>query len=278
MPNFHETTNSNEHTPDAALTDSLLWLRRTPSGLADVILLTMPARLRRAQEIELYSECYRVLSDTSSLFIWGSAAGLLGSSMEMQLVYGNLSHAWSGWERPALREDVRLPSFDTRSREMPPSVVEWGLLATGSAPGRLVLDIFPRAPHIAQSVGREIGAKILSVAPVSDVYAAVSTAPAFVRDKFFADRFFKTLEKSGKCLVWPGRPNGAGYARLKIGSIEYYAHRVSWMLSHGRAIPEGMEIGHAGCVDKRCCAPEHLRLVTRIGNMDERWTGKRAEA
>ncbi|MDO9119561.1 MAG: HNH endonuclease signature motif containing protein [Nitrospira sp.] len=277
MPNFHETQ-PNQHTPDAALTEVLLWLGRTPSVLADVILCTLPGRLHRSQEQELYDELYRVLSDTGSLWVWGSNAGLFGSRFEMQLIAGDLTHAWGGWERPLLREDVRPPSFGTMSREMPPSIVEYALRATGSAPGRLVLDIFPRAPHVSQKVGRDIGARVLTVGCVSDLYAAHATAPGFVRDKFFADWFLQVLEKSGKCLVWPGKPNGAGYARLKIGGEEWYAHRVSWMLSHRRAIPEGMEVGHAGCADKRCCAPAHLRLVTRIGNLDERWVGKRLEA
>lgn len=276
MPSFFETT-PNSHTPDAALRDALVWLSRTPRGMADTILLTLPGRLHRGQEIELYSECYRVLAENGSLFIWGSNAGVLGSSLECQLIYGDLTHCWGGWERPSLNTDVRLPAFGAMSREMPPSGTEWALRATGSAPGRLCLDLFPRAPHIAQTVGREIGCRVLTVAPVSDLYAAGPTAPAFVRDNAFHTWFFQALEKSGKCLVWPGKPNGAGYARLKVGGVEYYAHRVAWMLSHKRSIPEGMEVGHAGCVDKRCCAPEHLRLVTRIGNMDERWTGKRVE-
>lgn len=276
MPNFFETT-PGSHTPDTALRDALLWLSRMPRGMCDLILLTLPGRLLRQQEQELFDECYRVLSDDGSLWIWGSAAGLLGSSLECQLVYGDLTHCWGGWDRPVLDPDVPLPSFVSMSREMPPSVTEYCLRAA-AGPGRLVLDIFPRAPHVSQSIARDIGCRVLSVAPVSDVYAAGPTAPPFVLDKFFADWFFQALEKAGKCLVWPGKPNGAGYARLKVGGVEHYAHRVSWMLSHRRAIPEGMEVGHAGCVDKRCCAPEHLRLVTRIGNMDERWVGRRVEA
>lgn len=277
MPNFHETS-PHEHTPDTALSDALTWLGRTPRGFADVILCTLPGRLHRGQEQELFNECYRVLSDTGSLWIWGSNAGLLGLGFEMQLVYADLTHAWTSWDRPTLDEEVRLPSFGPMSREMPPSVVEYALRATGSAQGRLVLDVFPRAPHVSQAVAREFGARVLTVGAVSDLYNAGTTAPAFTRDKFFADWFFKALGKSGKCLVWPGKANASGYARLKIGGIEYYAHRVSWMLSHKRAIPENMEIGHQGCPDRRCCTPEHLRLVTRIGNLDERWVGKRVEA
>lgn len=276
MSNFHETT-PGEHTPDAALSDAITWLGRTPRGMADVILLTLPGRLRRQQEGDLYSECYRVLSESGSLFVWGSSAGLLGLGFECQLIYGDLTMAWTSWDRPSLDPDVPLPSFGPTSREMPPSIVEYALRAAAGS-GRLVLDIFPRAPHVSQSIARDIGCRVLSVAPVSDLYAAGPTAPAFVRDNAFHTWFFQALEKSGKCLVWPGKPNGAGYARLKIGGEEWYAHRVSWMLSHRRAIPEGMEVGHAGCVDKRCCAPEHVRLVTRIGNMDERWVGRRVEA
>lgn len=277
MPNFHETS-PHEHTPDAALASALLWLRRTPRGLADVVLCTLPGRLHKGQEIDLYSECYRVLGENGSLFVWGNSDGLDGLGFEQQLVCGDLTHAWTSWYRPMLNEEVRLPEFNTRSREMPPSVVEYALRATGPASGRLALDVFPRAPHLAQTIGREIGCKVLSVAPVSDLYTASDTAaPAWVRDRWFADDFWKYLKKQGNCLIYPSAQHASGYARLRIGGTEYYAHHVAWMLSHRRVIPQGVPILHASCPDRRCCAPQHLRLGSTAVNLDERWLGKRKQ-
>lgn len=272
---FYETT-PGSHTPDSALSDALLWLERTPDGMADVILCTLPGRLRGHQEAQLFADVYRVLNpDTGSAFVWGSNAGLAGAGFETQVVTGDLTHAWTAWERPSLDPDVRLPDFGSMSREMPPSVTEYCLRAA-AGPGRLCLDIFPRAPHVAQSIGREMGARVLSVAPVADLYVSDHTSlPAWVFNRAFADEFFKTLKKQGNCLIYPSQPHSSGYARLRIAGVQWYAHHVSWMLSHRRGIPPGLPILHASCPDRRCATPRHLRLGTDVINLDERWVGRR---
>ncbi len=85
--NHYFETKGTEHTPDSALRDAFLWLSRTPSGMVDVVLLTLPGRLRRAQEQQLFAEIRRVLSgDTGSLFLWGSNAGLAGAGFEAQTI------------------------------------------------------------------------------------------------------------------------------------------------------------------------------------------------
>jgi hypothetical protein len=274
---FHEAT-SGEHTPDAALGEAMTWLGRTPDGMADVIMLTLPGRLRKQQELDMYAELYRVLdSDTGSLWIWGAAAGLLGSRFECQLVYEDLTHAWTSWDRPRLDPELPLPSFGGMSREMPPSVIEYCLRAA-AGPSRLVIDVFPRAPHVAQSVGREIGARVLTVAPVADLYTAPHTSPPhWVHSRTFHDWFFNRLEKQGNCLIYPSKPHASGYARLRIAGREYYAHHVSWMLSHRRVVPQGIPVLHASCPDRRCCTPGHLRLGSVEVNLDERWLGRRAK-
>lgn len=276
---YHETT-PGSHTPDSALRDALTWLGRVPGGMADVILLTLPGWLRREQERELYDELYRVLDpDRGSLWIWGSAAGLLGSSLECQLVYGDLTHAWSAWDRPALAEDVALPSFGSLSRECPPSVTEYAIRAA-AGPGRLCLDIFPRAPHISRSIAQQLGARVLTIAPVSDLlYTAPDTAtPAWVRNSAFHTWFYNCLKTQENCWIYPSKPHASGYARLRVAGTEYYAHHVSWMLSHKRAVPQGVPILHASCADRRCCRPDHLRLGSTVVNLDERWLGRRAKA
>lgn len=277
--NHYFETKGTEHTPDSALRDAFLWLSRTPSGMVDVVLLTLPGRLRRAQEQQLFAEIRRVLSgDTGSLFLWGSNAGLAGAGFEAQTITADLTHAWSSWDRPALDPDVPLPAFGSMSREMPPSVTEYCLRAA-AGPGCLCLDIFPRAPHVAQSIGREMGARVLSVAPVADLYVSDHTSlPAWVFNRAFADEFFNTLKKQGNCLIYPSQPHSSGYARLRIAGVQWYAHHVSWMLSHRRGIPHGLPILHASCPDRRCATPGHLRLGTDVINLDERWLGRRREA
>lgn len=277
--NHYFETKGTEHTPDSALHDAAVWLGRVPSGMADLILLTLPGRLRRHQESQLFDEVYRVLnSNTGSAFIWGSAAGLAGVGLEHQVVTTDLTHCWSAWDRPVLSEDVRLPSFGSLSREFPPSLVEYAIRAA-AGPGRLVLDIFPRAPHVAQSIGREMGARVLSVGCVADLYTANDTAaPAWVRSDAFHTEFFSRLKKQGNCLIYPSKPHASGYARLRVLGTEYYAHHVSWMLTHKRVIPQGIPLLHASCPDRRCCTPTHLRLGTTSVNLDERWLGRRREA
>lgn len=170
-----------------------------------------------------------------------------------------------------------LPAFGSMSREMPPSVVEYAIRAACHGPGRLCLDVFPRAPHIAQSTGREIGARVLSVAPVSDLlYTAGHTAaPAWVRSDAFHTEFYSRLKKQGNCLIYPSEPHRSGYARLRVAGREYYAHHVSWMLTHRKVVPQGIPVLHASCADRRCCRPDHLRLGSVSVNLDERWMGRR---
>lgn len=272
---FHETT-SGEHTPDAALAEAMTWLGRTPDGMADVVLCTLPGRLRREQERALSLEIVRVLDrDHGSLWVWGTVAGLAG--VEYQHLTGDLSHAWRSWDRPALAPDIPMPSWAAMCREFPPSLVDYCLRAS-AGPDRLCLDLFPRAPHIAQSVGRDIGALVLTVAPVADLYTAPHTAPPpWVHSRAFHDEFFSRLIQRGNCLVYPSKPHASGYARLRVAGREYYAHHVSWMLSHQRAIPLGTPVLHASCPDRRCCTPGHLRLGPVAVNLDERWLGRRAK-
>lgn len=279
---FHETSIATPHTPDSALHDAMSWLGRTPVGFVHTALLTMPGRLHRDQESSLWEELARVLDpDTGSLWIWGQTGWRFASTFEHAIVTGDLTHAWTAWGRPALDSDVHVPPITQLSREFPPSLVEFCIRSTGQRPGRIILDVFPRAPHLSTSIGASIGARVLSVAPVSDLYTADPTAgnaaPSWVRDSALHDRFFKSLKKQGNCLIFDSKPHVSGYARLRILGREWYAHHASWMLSHRRAIPQGIPVLHASCPDRRCCRPEHLRLGSTANNLDERWVGRRKD-
>lgn len=272
--NFYEASSST-HTPDSAVQNALDWLRRTPGGMVDTILLTLPSILRREQTTDLFAELYRVLSsDHGSLWLWGRCGDLARHGFECYS-YGDLTHAWTSWDRPML-DPHDLPYIAAYTREMPPSVLEYCLKSSARA-GALVLDIFPRAPHLSRSLADTLDARILHLAPITDLYTADHTAlPPFVRDRFFHDHFFNKLKKQGDCLIYPCAPHKSGYGRLRIHGVEYYAHHVSWMLSHRRALPLGIPVLHASCPDRRCCRPDHLRLGATSVNLDERWLGRRA--
>ena len=82
-----------------------------------------------------------------------------------------------------------------------------------------------------------------------------------------AERFWQKVDKSGDCWLWTDyvRPNGYGQFWPERGRPAY-AHRFSWELTHGHAIPEDHQINHA-CDNPRCVRPEHLVLGTHEDNM-----------
>lgn len=277
---FHETSQYQPHTPDSAISEALDWLRLSPSGYVHVVLLTLPGRLRKAEEEALLGDIYRVLDpDIGSLFVWGQVSELRFAGFDYVVIGGDLVHAWPGYDRPALDPEVHVPYLGQLSKEFPPQAVEYCVLATGERPGRFLIDIFPRAQHLSVRIGASIGAHVLSVAPVSDLYTAHPTAtavvPSWVKDSIFHDDFFNRLKKKGECLLYPCEPHRSGYGRLRIYGKEWYSHHVSWMLSHRRVIPQGVPILHASCPDRRCCHPSHLRLGSTANNLAERWVGRR---
>lgn len=72
----------------------------------------------------------------------------------------------------------------------------------------------------------------------------------------------------GRCWLWTGKPNDAGYGTLRIGSrpgrLER-AHR--WLFLHeGGIIPDGFELDHL-CRTPACVRPSHLEPVTHKVNV-----------
>lgn len=269
---FYETL-PGQHTTDSALSNALSWLNRTPGGMVDTILLTLPGPLRRDQMRSLFAELYRVLSSNhGALWLWGRCGDVAGHGFSTHS-YGELTRAWTSWDIP-VPSDQPFPMIEVFTREMPPSVTDYCLRSSARAQS-LIVEIFPRAPHISRTIADELGATLLQLAPVTDLYTADHTAPPFVRDRFFHDHFFNMLKPQGNCLIYPGTPHKSGYGRMRFHGVEYYAHHVSWMLSHRRAIPPGIPVLHASCPDRRCCRPDHLRLGTTSVNLDERWLGRR---
>ena len=62
-------------------------------------------------------------------------------------------------------------------------------------------------------------------------------------------------------MVWDGGLNEAGYGLSTIGGKRQLAHRMMWEKYRGEIEPG--KVLHHTCGNKRCCAPEHLMMVTQ---------------
>lgn len=56
-----------------------------------------------------------------------------------------------------------------------------------------------------------------------------------------------------------------GYSRIRVGNKQIQAHRWAWELINGE-IPTNLVIDHL-CKNKKCIAPDHLRMVTQQENV-----------
>ena len=81
------------------------------------------------------------------------------------------------------------------------------------------------------------------------------------------DRFMELVDSSGECWLWKGHVTNSGYGSMSLsGAPSKYAHRISYWLKTG----ESPEIVDHICWNKLCVNPEHLRQVSRAGNMQNR--------
>ena len=76
------------------------------------------------------------------------------------------------------------------------------------------------------------------------------------------------------CHEWTGARYMSGYGRVKIGGVDYRAHRFVWACANG-PIPVGMIICHS-CDNPPCIKLEHLSLGTHDDNMADMVTKGRA--
>lgn len=72
----------------------------------------------------------------------------------------------------------------------------------------------------------------------------------------------------GKCWVFAGSPDTAGYGRMRVHGVQKGAHRVSWLLHHGEPAP-GLQVLHH-CDNPPCVNPSHLFLGTARDNANDR--------
>jgi hypothetical protein len=82
---------------------------------------------------------------------------------------------------------------------------------------------------------------------------------------------------SSACWLFEGSVHShSGYGQLRDISPTTgkptirYAHIIAWELRHQMRVPAGMHVLHAReCTSKTCCNPAHLRVGTRLENMDD---------
>lgn len=91
-------------------------------------------------------------------------------------------------------------------------------------------------------------------------------------------RFISKVNKSGppqigigKCWNWIGSVDnqpGHGYGKFRFNGKIHVAHRISFLLHHGR-IPKGKLILHICIGNRRCVNPKHLYPGTQKQNIQD---------
>lgn len=83
-------------------------------------------------------------------------------------------------------------------------------------------------------------------------------------------RFWSKVKILGpdECWLWQASCSGDGYGTTKFGPKVYGAHRLSYLITHGKPI-QGWQILHR-CDTPRCVNPNHLFIGTHQDNMDDR--------
>ena len=113
-----------------------------------------------------------------------------------------------------------------------------------------------KAYEIVQRIGE-------ALVRFSEKHAAIS-APVRLSciDLDVEAAFWARVEKTDSCWLWRGSVRKDGGGDFSIGRRghrkSYSANRISWQIAHG-LIDDSVKIFPAGCNNRRCVNPAHLR-------------------
>jgi len=79
-----------------------------------------------------------------------------------------------------------------------------------------------------------------------------------------------------QCWPWMKSTGSHGYGQTWDGITVRLAHRVAWVLHHGRQIPDDMTIDHI-CRNRTCVNVDHLRLLTNVENAKDNGMARRTQ-
>lgn len=68
-----------------------------------------------------------------------------------------------------------------------------------------------------------------------------------------------------KCWEYTGRIQPDGYGQICLKGKNFYVHRLSWSIFHGKQPTKTKELDHL-CRNRKCFNPNHLELVTQYEN------------
>lgn len=82
------------------------------------------------------------------------------------------------------------------------------------------------------------------------------------------ERFWGQVDRTDECWLWTGVTTN-GYGKFWVGNRHVKSHRYAYELMVG-PVPEDRELDHRHTCPRNCVNPDHLRLVTRKQNNENR--------